>query len=384
MQGIRKSRGGFTLIELLVVTAILVVLAALLLPAVQKVREASMKIMCKNQMHQIALAAHTFHNDYGMLPPGYIGALDNEDSSSLQYCPSGTCFETNPAGWPDDTYRSQGIGHLPMLLPYLDNGPLYQEILTTYSTAAGVDPSVIFSIKDKCPPWFTYKAQMFPIAAKRIKVFECPSDRFRARFNSPPQAFKGTVVSWHYYHEALTGIVLNDVIEDGDDGAGGMIPGFPFGKTNYVGSSGAGGRGNDPTWTMYTGVYCNRIQRNLGVIANLDGVTYTVLYGETSSQCIEDGSGNVLTEAVQLNWLGVGAMLSGFGAISDGYSATHVQFSSNHPRGIHFAFVDGSVRTITPNPKLANTLYIEWEIFQQLNGFADGNTEDVREILLDE
>lgn len=104
----QKRRTGFTLIELLVVIAIIAILIALLLPAVQQAREAARRTQCRNNLKQIGLAVHNYHDVYGMIPPGWIGV-------DLM---SGEPQVEGANGW---SWASK-------LLPYLDQMPLYNQI----------------------------------------------------------------------------------------------------------------------------------------------------------------------------------------------------------------------------------------------------------------
>ncbi|MEZ5941031.1 MAG: DUF1559 domain-containing protein [Planctomycetaceae bacterium] len=109
-----RRRRGFTLIELLVVIAIIAVLIALLLPAVQQAREAARRAQCKNNLKQIGLALHNYHDAYNAFPPGgtYQAGV------------------TNPAGWSVQA----------RLLPYVDQANLQN--LIDFSQGYGTQPQV--------------------------------------------------------------------------------------------------------------------------------------------------------------------------------------------------------------------------------------------------
>src|SRR5215470_326300 len=101
-------RRGFTLVELLVVIAIIAVLIGLLLPAVQKVREAANRIHCANNLKQLGLACHCYENAHARFPPGYLGPIPNEKVY-------GPHFD-----------RIQHVGLLVYLLPYVEQDSVYR------------------------------------------------------------------------------------------------------------------------------------------------------------------------------------------------------------------------------------------------------------------
>jgi len=108
----RRNRWlGFTLIELLVVIAIIAILIALLLPAVQQAREAARRTQCKNNLKQLGIALHNYHDTHSVLPPFKIYANGTD-------CPGGPDGWTNTGGW---SWRV-------MILPFIEQSAMYNKI----------------------------------------------------------------------------------------------------------------------------------------------------------------------------------------------------------------------------------------------------------------
>jgi prepilin-type N-terminal cleavage/methylation domain-containing protein len=138
-----SNRRGFTLVELLVVIAIIGVLIGLLLPAVQAARESARRSRCQNNLKQLGLAMHSYHDARNKLPPGYMLVPDSSLGSPWNH---------------RNLQRRFGWGML--LLPYLEESSLYDQHAAAIADPAGIMPS----------PSATNGLRSRP------SVFVCPSD----------------------------------------------------------------------------------------------------------------------------------------------------------------------------------------------------------------
>ncbi len=133
-------RAGFTLIELLVVIAIIAILIALLVPAVQKVREAAARTQCVNNMKQMTLATHSFHDSFKVLPQGVMWQ------------------DPYPSGYPYYYWS-----WMAQILPYVEQGPLYNQADAWAKTVQNW-------------PWGATPATCNPALAVSVPIYTCPSD----------------------------------------------------------------------------------------------------------------------------------------------------------------------------------------------------------------
>ena len=146
---------GFTLIELLVVIAIIAILIALLVPAVQKVRDSAARLQCLNNLKQLTLALHNFESANKVFPPGTVNT--NPGTAPVAYGddPNGQSGDGNP-----------GIGGpwICFILPYIEQPGLYSNFLLIQSQRAEV------------VDWFgnaTYAAT--PIGNTHLQMMDCPA-----------------------------------------------------------------------------------------------------------------------------------------------------------------------------------------------------------------
>ncbi len=155
----KKHSKGFTLIELLVVIAIIAILIALLVPAVQKVREAAARLQCTNNLKQIGLAMHNYHDALKSLPT------------------SGQC---DSLGTPTGVVVNQFDVHsfFVMILPYVEQGSVYKMFDTTTPNAYGA------TARPYTTHGYAYDDGRFPqgqVAAKTtIPIYLCPSNAMSA------------------------------------------------------------------------------------------------------------------------------------------------------------------------------------------------------------
>jgi prepilin-type N-terminal cleavage/methylation domain-containing protein/prepilin-type processing-associated H-X9-DG protein len=218
------ARRAFTLIELLVVIAIIAILIGLLVPAVQKVREAAARLSCTNNLKQIGIALHNYHDSRGSFPPGYIDGNMNPDST------------------PDHDV-GPGWGWAALLLPYIEQDNVYNQIDFNQPVGMGSNGA---------------------ISRVALKIYQCPSDPNQENFAVYDSTFTNPIAT--VAHANYVG--CNGWIEC-FNGAGGN-PGSA-GNDGLPGPSGSAG----------VGLFYRNSHNRMASVS--DGTSSTIFVGERSS-----------------------------------------------------------------------------------------------------
>jgi prepilin-type N-terminal cleavage/methylation domain-containing protein/prepilin-type processing-associated H-X9-DG protein len=347
----RKQVRGFTLIELLVVIAIIAILIGLLLPAVQKVRAAAARTQCLNNLHQIVIASHNYHDQQGTLPPGN-NVSPNAPGNNYTF------------GQP---YAGPYTGVLAYLLPYVEQDAIYNGMFADLGNGQGLPPGELFRLNTTHNAWaystppFDYQSGVPTsptnqvngtgynhFADFHVKSYECPADNLYG----PVTAYPNGGVIDAYWVDA--GSIWIDYVNN--------WPGFgkEMGGSNYIGNSGYLGN-YYPQWVGP--LYSNSKTKLVDIT---DGTSNTLLFGETLA-----GTGTGARD-FRLTWMGAGTMPAAWGLNEvygpNGNTSDWFQFSSKHTGIVNFAFADGSVHGVRKN--VSNT------VFTYMAGMSDGTVFD--------
>ena len=302
-----SMRRAFTLVELLVVIAIIGVLVALLLPAVQAARESSRRTTCASHLRQVGLAAHTFHDVNGHLPPGYLGPMPHADFGSNQ---------TN----------NQYIGVLAHLLPYVEQQAPFSLIQTKMGVKA-IDTN-----------WWG-NSSTAAASRTRIKPFLCPS------IDAYGPVSEGVTATINVYRSSPTQVTIQ-IVHFTPSATTPLI-----GRTNYMGCAGYFGNipsGPGTSTDAYAGLFSNRTATRFSEIS--DGTSNVFMFGEVT------GGKNATTNRRQYShsWMGSGSMVTSWGFTVKTWNS----FGSEHGNIVHFSLADGSVRKVSTNIDNDHFIYI--------------------------
>jgi prepilin-type N-terminal cleavage/methylation domain-containing protein len=352
----KRRESGFTLIELLVVIAIIALLMALLLPAIQKVREAANKMLCASNLRQIAIACHNYHNDYARLPPGIVGSNLPRDFTP----PNGANQQSNPM-----------CGILFILLPYMEQDSLFKLFNLSTEPATFVDSGTL----EQNVAWYAnLSGRNFLNARTRLKMFLCPSDSMG----------DDTPVYNVYYTNVVNNYTFYGVRDASEAAAQG--PSIVLGRSNYTGVNGLFAMfvPRDQFYAQYDGIFANRTKKTLGQITVRDGTSNTLAFGEGLGAYTKDAAGKNMGVRERLwSWMGWGCMPVYWG-VKNRFEADWFTFGSVHAAGSQFAYGDAHIGTVRHKAYVPfSSTDRDWWILAQIAGVGDGFNEDAASVFID-
>jgi prepilin-type N-terminal cleavage/methylation domain-containing protein/prepilin-type processing-associated H-X9-DG protein len=328
----RTSRSAFTLIELLVVIAIIAILIGLLLPAVQKVREAAARMKCSNNLKQLSLAMHNYHDANGNLPPSCIKkALQDPNSGGM-----GSAQQINNSPWPDTT---AALHWSYLLLPYIEQDNVYK--------------SVPYAPPPAPPTW--QSGQYLALLQTKLSMMRCPSSTDSETYNDNSRGVAiPNRVAASYAVVVSNNIDNNNHNDDGGLGSPSKYFGFytlrPGNNTRTI-------NGVSVTAPRLNGPFAQNLGLTLTSIT--DGTSNTAALGERYRYNNGAGSEGNAGHGGWGTWaIGSPHAQNGHNAFSGSTwvpfnivipnpasDTRHlIGFTSRHSGGLNMAFLDGSVR----------------------------------------